>query len=95
MRGSLRWETRLGGGSARWPSRWFDSETTRILFSNIFQSLIVLSVCGISQECWEGQKWRTVGRKQEVGGILSSTPLDLVDLLLDFKRLQIIEFGLV
>lgn len=30
-----------------------------------------------------------------MGGILSSTPLDLVDLLFDFERLEVIELGLV
>ena len=30
-----------------------------------------------------------------MGSILSSAPLDLVDLLLDFQRLEIIELGIV
>lgn len=30
-----------------------------------------------------------------MGGILSSTPLDLVDLLFDFEGLEVIELGLV
>ena len=30
-----------------------------------------------------------------MGGILSSAPLDLVDLLLDFKRFEVVELGLV
>lgn len=30
-----------------------------------------------------------------MGGILSSTPLDLVDLLFDFQGLEVIELGLV
>lgn len=36
-----------------------------------------------------------VRREEVVGGILSSTPLDLVDLLFDFERLEVIELGLV
>lgn len=30
-----------------------------------------------------------------MGGILSPAPLDFVDLFLDFKRLEVIELGLV
>lgn len=36
-----------------------------------------------------------VGREKVVGGILSSTPFDLVDFLLDLQRLQIVELGLM
>jgi hypothetical protein len=34
-----------------------------MLFSNIFQSLMVLSVCRVSQECEKGKVGRTVGGK--------------------------------
>jgi hypothetical protein len=37
----------------------------------------------------------TVSGKQEMGGILSFTPLDLVNLLLDFEGFEIIELGFV
>ena len=43
MRGNLRLEGEEGAGNCRWPSKWFDSETTRKDFSKTFQSLIVLS----------------------------------------------------
>lgn len=36
-----------------------------------------------------------VCREKVVGGILSSAPLDLVDLLLDLQGLEIVELGLV
>ena len=38
---------------------------------------------------------RTVGGQQKVSGVLPFTPLDLVDLLLDLKRLEIVELGLM
>jgi hypothetical protein len=42
-------------------------------------------------------RWRarTVGRQQEVGRILPFAPLDLVNLLLDLERLEIIELRLM
>ena len=36
---------------------------------------------------------RTICREEEMGGVLSSAPLDLVDLLLYFQRLEVIELG--
>ena len=43
IRGSLKWVELEGAGIGRWPSKWFDSDTTRNDFSKTFQSLIVLS----------------------------------------------------
>jgi hypothetical protein len=37
----------------------------------------------------------TVRGQEKVGRVLSSAPLDLVDLLLDFERLEVVELGLV
>jgi hypothetical protein len=37
----------------------------------------------------------TIGRKQEVCGVLALAPLDLVDLLLNLKRFEIVELRLV
>lgn len=36
-----------------------------------------------------------VGGEEEVGLVLAAQPSDLVDLLLDFERLQVVELGLV
>lgn len=38
---------------------------------------------------------RTVGGQEKVSGILSFAPFDLVDLLFDFERLEVIEFWFV
>ena len=38
---------------------------------------------------------RTVRAEQEVRRILSSAPFDLVDLLFDLERLQVVELGFV
>ena len=37
----------------------------------------------------------TVGRQQELRGVLLGQPADLVDLLLDLQALQVVELGLV
>lgn len=37
----------------------------------------------------------TICAEQEVSGILPSAPLDLVDLLFDLERLEVVELGLV
>jgi hypothetical protein len=76
----------------RWPSARFDSDTTRNDFSNTFHSLIVLSR-KVIQKKYEPRvcSAHTVGGQKEMSGILSFAPLDLVDLLLDLKRLEIVE----
>lgn len=38
---------------------------------------------------------RTVGREEEVGGILALAPPDLVDLFLDLEGLEVVELGFV
>jgi hypothetical protein len=38
---------------------------------------------------------RAIGAQQKVGMALALAPFDLVDLLLDFQRLQVVELGLV
>ena len=37
----------------------------------------------------------TIGREEEVGGVLLRKPSDLVDLLLDLKALQVVKLWLV
>jgi len=79
------------------------SATTLSDFSNTFHSLIVLSAggaCATSARAYRGDvreegEGRTVGRQEEVGGVLALAPPDLVDLLLDLERLEVIELGLV
>lgn len=97
MRGNLSWAGCVGGATGRWPSRRFDSETTRNDFSNTFHSLIVLS--GGNQYTRTHPearaRARTVGREQEVCSVLPFAPLDLVDLLLDLERLEVVEFRFV
>lgn len=54
---------------------------------------------GGSVDCAVGMtagRWiRTICTEQKVSGILSSAPLDLVDLFFDFERLEVVELGLV
>lgn len=72
------------------------SATTRSDFSNTFQSLMVLSEKQIMISIvLKYSDTPTIGRKQEVCLILTSTPPDLVDLLLDFEGLQVVKFRLV
>jgi hypothetical protein len=108
IRGRRRCDGRDGGERFRPPSKWFDSETTRRDFSNTFHSLMVLSKYSQdrgnrrpsnkkSQNSRavtdESRMVRTICREEEMGGVLSSAPLDLVDLLLYFQRLEVIELG--
>jgi hypothetical protein len=44
---------------------------------------------------YDKKVWATIGGEQKVSRVLSFTPLDLVDLLLDLKGLQVIKLGLV
>jgi hypothetical protein len=69
-------------------------------FSNIFHSLIVLSA-GVESDTAPaaarnaGKRVLTIGAEQEMGLVSSSAPSDLVDLLLDLERLEVVKLGLV
>lgn len=96
IRGSLKWVELEGAGIGRWPSKWFDSDTTRNDFSKTFQSLTVLSKMDQPLDRHtDDDESNTVCGKEEMCCILSSAPFDLIYLLLDFERFKIIEFWLV
>ena len=102
--GSRRCRGDSGVGKLLWPSQWLDSDTTRRDFSKTFHSLMVLSgkrskisnPVDLSQEvAQQAGGARTVSGQQKVSSILPFAPLDLVNLLLDLERLEIIKLGLM